>query len=71
MHERLENDMLQEEEKQPAAMKPIYRLNIAKAYTQDEWVTILLQSIQKIKAQDRIKANLGLQIEHLSTKRIR
>ena len=48
-----------EEEKQPQ-FKPIYKLNIPKAYTQDEWVTILLQSIQKLKAQDRIKANLGL-----------
>lgn len=51
--------------------KPIYKLNVAKAYTQDEWVIILLQSIQKLKAQDRIKANLGLQVEHLSVNRIR
>ena len=54
MHEKLEKEYFQEEEKQRTAMKPIYRLNIARAYTQDEWVTILLQSIQKIKAQDRI-----------------
>ena len=25
--------------------KPIYKLNIDKAYTQDEWVTILMHSI--------------------------
>ena len=55
-----ETDLLFEEEKELIAFKPIYKLNIAKAYTQDEWVTILLQSIQKIKAQDRIQANLGL-----------
>ena len=51
--------------------KPIYRLNIEKAFTQDEWVTILMHSIQKVKAQDRLEANLGLQIEHLSHVRIR
>ena len=51
--------------------KPIYKLNLEKAYTQDEWVTILMHSIQKVKARDRIEANLGLQIEHLSHVRIR
>ena len=51
--------------------QPIYKLNLEKAYTQDEWVTILMHSIQKVKARDRIEANLGLQIEHLSHVRIR
>ncbi len=40
--------------------KPIYKLNLPQAYTQDEWVTILMHSIQKVKAKDRIEANLGL-----------
>ena len=40
--------------------QPIYKLDFPKAYTQDEWVTILMNSIQKIKARDRILANLGL-----------
>lgn len=60
-----------EEGDEEEQFKPIYKLNVAKAYTQDEWVIILLQSIQKIKAQDRLQANLGLQIEHLSINRIR
>lgn len=51
--------------------QPIYKLNIDKAYTQDEWVTILMNSIQKTKAKDRIQANLGIQVEHLSYERIR
>ena len=51
--------------------KPIYKLNLPRAYTQDEWVTILMHSIQKVKAKDRIEANLGLQIDHLSHVRIR
>ena len=50
---------------------PVYKLNLPRAYTQDEWVTILMNSIQKIKAKDRIEANLGLQVEHLSRDRIR
>ena len=51
--------------------EPIYKLNLAKSFTQDEWVTILMNSIQKIKARDRIQAGLGLQFEHLSHARIR
>lgn len=51
--------------------KPIYKLNSETAYTQDEWVTILINSIQKVKSKDRIDANLGLQIDHLSYNRIR
>ena len=50
---------------------PVYKLNLPRAYTQDEWVTILMNSIQKIKAKDRVEANLGLQVEHLSRDRIR
>ena len=41
-------------EEEKVVFEPIYRLNIAKAFTQDEWVTILMNSIQKIKARDRI-----------------
>ena len=40
--------------------KPIYKLNLPQAYTQDEWVTILMNSIQKVKAKDRIEANIGI-----------
>ena len=40
--------------------KPIYKHNLDLAYTQDEWVIILMHSIQKVKAKDRIKAGLGL-----------
>lgn len=51
--------------------RPIYKLNRPVPYTQDEWVIILMNSIHKIKARDRIAADLGLQIEHLSAERVR
>ena len=65
------DDDQMEFEEEKFVFEPIYKLNIAKAYTQDEWVIILMNSIQKIKARDRIQAGLGLQIEHLSHLRVR
>ena len=57
-------------EQQHILYKPIYKLD--KGYfTQDEWVTILMHSIRKVHNEDRIKRNLGLQLEHLSKNRIR
>ena len=32
----------EDEDEEDITFKPIYKLNISKAYTQDEWVTILV-----------------------------
>ena len=57
-------------EQQHVLYSPIYKLDKG-PYTQDEWVCILMNSIQKIQNEAKIKRGLGLQIEHLSHNRLR